>query len=262
MRIDSVPYVAGPAGLAAINTDLLSGVVNGSDHLLDYSAACVQIIASAGISAGAITFEISNDNVNFVACIVEEVGQLAANPVAGAITIAASTRRIFKCHTPALYFRCRISTAFVGGTVQALAAYQEEPMGPIGVNVQQATPATLQVTNTPAGTTTAFINSAATTNATLVQTGVRNLMSVTASNIGAAVRYLKLYNKATAPVVGTDIPVMVIPIPIGGVLTLQGGSVALARFPLGLGLAITAGAADADVAAVAASEVKVTLVHI
>ena len=259
MRTDSVPVVVGPAGLSAINTDLITGVVSGYDNLLDYSAACVQIIASAGISAGAVIFEISNDGVNFVACIVEEVGQLAANPVAGAITIAANTRRIFKFHTPALYARCRISTAFVGGTVQAIAAFQEDPMGPIGINVQQSLASSLQVTNTPLNPTSTFVNSAATTNGALVVGTAANLLSVTATNVGAAVRYLKLYNKATAPTVGTDIPVLVIPIPAGGMVALGGGAAALARFTLGLGYAITAGAADTDTAAVIASEVKVVL---
>lgn len=39
------------------------------------------------------------------------------------------------------------------------------------------------------------------------------MWSVVTSNINAAARYLKLYNKASAPTVGTDTPVLTIPLP-------------------------------------------------
>jgi hypothetical protein len=112
------------------------------------------------------------------------------------------------------------------------------------------------VTTTPNNPTTTNINSAATTNATLVKNAAGNLYSLSASNIGAAARYLKLYNKATAPVPGTDTPVLTIKLPADSVTVLEWGAVGL-RFATGIGLAITAGAADADVAAVVAAEVKV-----
>src|SRR6478609_1266318 len=47
----------------------------------------------------------------------------------------------------------------------------------------------------------------------LVAAGSRVLYSISASNANAALRYVKLYNKATAPVVGTDIPTCVFAIP-------------------------------------------------
>jgi hypothetical protein len=108
-----------------------------------------------------------------------------------------------------------------------------------------------------------IINSAASTNGQLVLTGTSGLQALFASNTGAGAAYVKLYNKATAPTVGTDTPAMLITVPaaVAGVP----GSVEITpgfsgyRFALGLGLAITGGAADSDTTAVAAGQVKVIL---
>lgn len=108
-----------------------------------------------------------------------------------------------------------------------------------------------------------FVNSAATTNGALILTGTSGLAAFWATNTGAAAAYVKLYNKATAPTVGTDVPEMIIPVPaavggVPGVASLPMGFNAF-RFALGLGIAITGGAADADTTAVAAGQVKVKL---
>jgi hypothetical protein len=108
-----------------------------------------------------------------------------------------------------------------------------------------------------------FLNSAASTNGALILTGTSNLSSFYATNIGASAAYIKLYNKATAPVVGTDVPEMIIPVPaavsgVPGVAQPPIGFHGL-RFPLGLGIAITGGSADNDTTAVAVGQVKVKL---
>lgn len=108
-----------------------------------------------------------------------------------------------------------------------------------------------------------FVNSLATTNGALVLTGTSGVQAVYATNTGAAAAYVKLYNKATAPTVGTDVPEMVIPVPaavggVPGVVELTPGFNGY-RFALGLGIAITGAAADADTTAVAAGQVKVKL---
>jgi hypothetical protein len=108
-----------------------------------------------------------------------------------------------------------------------------------------------------------FVNSLATTNGALILTGTSGLQAFYATNTGAAAAYVKLYNKATAPTVGTDVPEMIVPVPaaVGGVpgaVELTPGFNAY-RFALGLGIAITGGAADADTTAVAAGQVKVKL---
>jgi hypothetical protein len=116
----------------------------------------------------------------------------------------------------------------------------------------------------PVPATPYFVNSLATTNGALIITGTSGLQSFHATNIGATAAYVKLYNKATAPTVGTDVPEMIIPVP-AAVSGVPGVSPTLTpayighRFPLGLGIAITGAAADSDTTAVAAGQVKVKL---
>lgn len=108
-----------------------------------------------------------------------------------------------------------------------------------------------------------FLNSAASTNGALIITGTSGVQNVFATNTGAGAAYVKLYNKATAPTVGTDVPEMMLPIPaatggVPGVAQVDCGFIGH-RFPLGLGIAITGGAADSDTTAVLAGQVKVKL---
>jgi hypothetical protein len=113
------------------------------------------------------------------------------------------------------------------------------------------------------GTLSAKFISAATTNATSVKASAGVLYCIVAFNLNAAVRYLKLYNKASAPTVGTDTPVMTVPIPAsatgaGFVLPIPPG----VDFSTGLAFALTTAAADADTGAVAANELFVHLIYV
>lgn len=142
------------------------------------------------------------------------------------------------------------------------AAIPTVPQG--GTIATVSTVTALTTAGTPAVPATPyFVNSAASTNGALVLTGTSGVCALWASNTGAAAAFVKLYNKATAPTVGTDVPEMIIPVPaaaggVPGVVELTPGFNAY-RFPLGLGIAITGGAADTDTTAVAAGQVKVKL---
>lgn len=97
--------------------------------------------------------------------------------------------------------------------------------------------------------------SAASTNSTLVRGAPAALYSVVAVNTTAAIYYLKLYDKATAPTCGTDVPVATYPIPFGS--ASSGGGFVIGRgtaagFNNGLGFCLTGGIADNDVANAAA----------
>lgn len=104
--------------------------------------------------------------------------------------------------------------------------------------------------------TASAVNSAATTNATSVKASAGTVFSVTASNTGAAAAFVKLYNLATAPTVGTSTPVITISVPASGTVTINFGTFGY-RFATGIALAITNLAADTDTTAVAAAQVKV-----
>lgn len=105
------------------------------------------------------------------------------------------------------------------------------------------------------------LNSAATTNATVVKASAGTAYAVSLSNTGASPVYLKLYNKATAPTVGTDIPILTIPVNAGAVETHQFGNLGL-RFTTGIGFAITGAAADADTTAITSSAAKVVVSYV
>jgi hypothetical protein len=107
--------------------------------------------------------------------------------------------------------------------------------------------------------TTYALNSAASTNAAVVKAAPAKLLYVHAFNANAAVRYLKLYNKLTAPTVGTDRPIMVFPIPATGSISILVGDDDGVLFNLGLGHALVTGAADSDTTAVAVNDIKVVL---
>lgn len=111
------------------------------------------------------------------------------------------------------------------------------------------------------GSTPYKLISAASTNATSVKASAGTLYSITASNINAAARYLKIYNKASAPTVGTDTPVLVFLIP--GNTAGAGTNIPIGlpgyEFTTGIAFALTTGAADSDTGAVAASEIIVNL---
>jgi hypothetical protein len=125
----------------------------------------------------------------------------------------------------------------------------------VALSVQGATAQTLTapqpgftaiIAQPAGGSTLGKLLSAATDNSTLIAAGAHNLYSVHILSTNATAAYLKLYNKATAPTCGTDTPVATIPI-IQNVpqdFVLPAG----AQFSLGLGLCITANAADNDTA--------------
>ena len=93
----------------------------------------------------------------------------------------------------------------------------------------------------------------ATDNATLVKGTAGVLNSIYADNTANAKRYLKLYNKATAPS-AADTPWMVIVLPAGAYVVLEpaGGF----NFPLGIGYRIVTGAANNDNTAPVAGDVQ------
>lgn len=103
-----------------------------------------------------------------------------------------------------------------------------------------------------AGTTHHAI-SAATTNATSVKASAGTVNHIVVNNVNAAVRYFKLYNKASAPTVGTDTPVLTLAIPAGSVQSIVLGTRGL-RLGTGIAYALTTGITVADTGAVAVSE--------
>ena len=250
---------------ATIGTPVAGGTVSG-----DVSRASNVMVFCTGTFAGInCTFEGSleatGDSNWFAVQAIRSnantieltTGALSAQPAyAWELSVNALSRFRVRC------------TARTSGTQSwrfKQGTYATEPIP--GAQISGTQPVSGTVTATVTGGTTlpvtptqSFVNSAATTNATSTKATAGTVWSIVASNINAAVRYLKLYNLTVAPTVGTSVPVLTIPIPAGGVVQIDGGSNGI-RFGTGIAWALTTGAADSDTAAVAANEIKVTIAY-
>jgi len=98
--------------------------------------------------------------------------------------------------------------------------------------------------------------SAATTNATVLKASAGKIGFLSASNANAAARYLKIYDKASAPTVGTDAPIHTFMIPAGSVTNI---SLPTHGIPcsVGVAIALTTESTDAGTTGVAANEIVV-----
>jgi hypothetical protein len=113
---------------------------------------------------------------------------------------------------------------------------------------------TVAVAATTGGYTPAKLISAATTNATSIKASAGTIGYISAGNTTANALYLKIYDKATAPTVGTDVPIHTFIIPGGS--TGAGSNMPLPPQGIlcsnGIAIAITGAATDADTTAVTA----------
>lgn len=102
--------------------------------------------------------------------------------------------------------------------------------------------------------------SAASTNGTNAKASPGVMTGYYLSNTNAAPRYVKIYDKASAPTVGTDTPKLTLMIPGGAAANIEFQHPI--RFANGIGYGTTTGASDGDTGIVAASEVIVNLYYI
>lgn len=97
-----------------------------------------------------------------------------------------------------------------------------------------------------------IVSAAATTNATVAKASAGDVHMVSGYNAAAAVRYLKIYNKATAPTVGTDTPVLTLALAPSSAFNIPLWG---QYFATGIAYALTTGSADADTGALTLADV-------
>jgi hypothetical protein len=102
----------------------------------------------------------------------------------------------------------------------------------------------------PTNATARLLSAAASDNATLIQAGNVQLRRITGYNAAAAGRYLKLYDKATAPA-STDTPRKTYYLPATSAFALDLND----YFQFGLGYRLTTGSADNDTAALTSGDI-------
>ena len=162
-------------------------------------------------------------------------GNLSAQPVYGWELSVNALRRV-RVRATARSSGTQ-SWRFVQGT------YATEPIPGAQVSATQPVSGTVTITN-PTGTTYNVVT-AASTNSAVVKATAGMLYEITISNPTATAAYVKLYNKATAPTVGTDVPVLTQAVAAGATVALNFGQVGK-RFATGIGIACTAAAAASD----------------
>jgi hypothetical protein len=115
---------------------------------------------------------------------------------------------------------------------------------------------TTQGATVSGGVTPYSLISAATTNATSVKGAAGQVYTYHLYNTTSAAKFVRFFDKATAPTVGTDVPIIRFMVPaLGGVVVHTNGQ----QFSTGIAFDITGALGDADATAVAVGDVFVNL---
>lgn len=266
--------ITGAGGQTALGQNILLAVAGTLPlDCLGMRSISFQIVPGAGTyTAGTVVWEQSNDGLSWDNHLTfDDYAQPGTfGGYAQVSGFIAGTSRFFGGGLTMRYLRARISVGLTGtGTgLQVFTKLSPVSYVPKGQAVYQNLSTAYMlvsgvVTNTPVSpyAVTNFFNSAASTNSTIIRASSTNLYSAVASNTGAAAAFVKLYTKSSAPVVGTDVPFLVIPVPANSVVSIPFGTLGFRCNPA-LSFAITNLAADTDTTPVAANQVKLTLSYL
>ncbi|WP_032376758.1 hypothetical protein [Rhodococcoides fascians] len=241
--------------LVAVNDALVVDVSRASNVVMHFKNT-----GGTAMAAGVFAFEGSIDSTNgtdgtwfqiFAArSNSNTVESGVTNP---AIAAAAGAGNAWETSVNAYkYIRIRCTTAVTAGSVAAWTIlrglYATEPAPAIQTH---AVTQSGVFTTTPVTPTQYLLTTTATTNAAVVKASGGNLFEMSCFNPSAAAVFWKIYNKASAPTVGTDVPILTIPVAAGALVQLQFGAVGK-RLGTGIASALTAAAAATDTAVIAA----------
>jgi hypothetical protein len=235
----SLPISVPLTDVTALNDDLLSSL-----DVSQYKFISLQL---TGTWVGTVSFQGSNDGGTFYPIVT-------SNPSGGLAIGETSTteNRLVKVPTIYKFVRIRV-TAYVSGVVEGVAyGHRDEnssgliaAIGPVTLNAE-TTKKIGNVGLVSDGTPSyqKFI-SATGLNATAVKGSPAKLTILNIVNGAATLRYFKIYNKASAPTVGTDIPLITITLPTGSSSFTLPAFIGI-DFSVGLSFACTLGVADSD----------------
>lgn len=221
----------------------------------DYDTIAIQV---TGTYTGALSLQATIDGTNW-----KTLGGPQAitdvNTAAQSANIASATQSVFQADVSGFQaVRITALAAVTGTAVVSIVGTLSN--GITGIDTPITLVAGQTTSSNPVGiannlTTTTAVNSAASTNAANVKTSNTNLYSAVAHNTSAATKYIRFYNKGSAPVPGTDTPIVVIAVPASSSKEVIFGAVGM-KFASGLGVAITNAAAVLDATVVAAGDVQ------
>lgn len=246
------PFNYSQAGVIPINTDL---------QIIDCSKFRALTIQCTSMgTAGVITPYWSNDGTNFVAG--------ALTTPAGAVATTFNAAGMWISQVYGRYFRLRLTTATTGTTTTLFSTGHQQPLGQLTTQpISGAVTATMTSTtvtsltgmNINAATggfasVTRLLSAAASTNGTVVKASAGRLYKIRGVNAAAAVRWLKIYNKATTPAPGTDTPILTFALRASDVFDIDLDPIGY-YFATGIGFGLTTGSADADTGALTAGDI-------
>ena len=207
--------------------------------------------------------QISNNGTNWISA-----QWMASNAASGTGT-ANTVNLIYNIPLfNARYFRVIANTNQTAGTTTlAVSASQQSTQKVTQQVTVTGTPSVITQGSPAPGSGYATFHSlvsTASTNATSVKSGAGNIGVIYIANNSASLKWFRVFNKGSAPTVGTDTPVWNIPIQANTTLDLSTGYAGV-RLTSGIAYAITGGSASAavtDSTAVDAGDVTVNLTYV
>ena len=245
------------SGVLPVNTALIGPI--DADGLQGLSMQ----VTSMGTS-GSVTLVQSNDGITWTNTLMQVV--------AGSNVTAMGGTGILWTNLVGRYFKVVINSATTGGTTSIKVRVSPEqyssitsmisvgvlsiPAIPAGTNLIGSVQANMTATagNGVNWSIHRLLVSAATTNATSVKATGGRIGQIRGYNGAAASKFLKLYNKATAPTVGTDVPVLTFVLKANSEFVIDVSDLGIC-FSVGIAYALTGSVSDADTTAIAANDI-------
>jgi hypothetical protein len=195
--------VAGTASIAALNTDLITGTVSGWYDASAFCTLSAAIYTGAGVTGGQIQYEGTNDLTNapngtVLAYYGYGLGTAGVGPqIPGANNVLYNFITI-----TTRYIRCRVTTAFAGGTVAGTFTFSQHP---VPIQTGNTIPVDFKNINTGAPISTSPNGNTSVALGVLSVAGVINT-DASAQNVAAASGSLTSPTNANnAPCIGFDV---------------------------------------------------------
>jgi hypothetical protein len=146
----------------------------------------------------------------------------------------------------------------------SLIALFKRLLGKLPSLVNNRIPVTDTLSSGTGGSEVYCLVSVASTNINVVKASPGNLYSITVIGITADLRYLKIYNKATNPVIASDILLLRLTVPIPCSATGGGATINFTKpinFSSGISIAVTGAIGTTDATAIAANDCVIILAY-
>ena len=256
----SVPVVLPASQVAALTPPTsvgVTGTVGVSNFPAGFGATVTNFPATQPVSAAALPLPTGASTEATLAALSAKV------PAQGQALAAASVPVVLTAsQMTALTPVAGLTDAQLRATAVPVASALLAGTAVVGkVGIDQTTPGVTNgvqiVPGTAGGWTPSRVKTAATTNATSVKASPGQIGGYALFNGSAATRFVKFYDLATAPTVGTSTPLFTVILPAGaGANVCFPGGIQCAA---GIAWDCTAGVADADATATAADDVHGTI---